>query len=157
MLTETGRVVAIEDDGLWVETLKQSVCSQCSAQHGCGQKLLANVSPKSNMTFIKAFFTQQSPAEVWAVGDQAVLGIEENALVVAALIAYGIPLVLLILGMLLGASSGFSLSVELNAALGALFGLSLGAVFVKYHARLTKSQLYFQAQVLGRGSLFIHS
>ena len=41
MLTETGKVIAIEDDGLWVETLQLSACAQCAARQGCGQRVLA--------------------------------------------------------------------------------------------------------------------
>ena len=29
MLTETGRVVAVDDDGLWVETVRRSTCNAC--------------------------------------------------------------------------------------------------------------------------------
>ena len=40
MLVETGRVVAVEEDSLWVETIRQSTCGSCAAQKGCGHGLL---------------------------------------------------------------------------------------------------------------------
>lgn len=60
VLYETGRVVAVDGDGLWLETLKKSTCGQCSARAGCGQQLLAK-SALTNMTFIKAFFPKSGP------------------------------------------------------------------------------------------------
>ena len=40
MRVETGRVVAIERDGRWVETIRQSTCGSCAARKGCGHGLL---------------------------------------------------------------------------------------------------------------------
>ena len=40
MLTETGRVVAVDDDGLWVETVRRSTCNACGVRQGCGHGLL---------------------------------------------------------------------------------------------------------------------
>ncbi len=102
------------------------------------------------MTFIKAFFTQASVRERWAVGDQAVLAIEEHALVLAALIAYGAPLLLLLMGMALGSMIGPASSGDVNAALGALTGLVCGATAVKLHACFARNKSYYQAQVVGK-------
>jgi len=149
VIKETGKVVAVEKDGLWVETLKSSACSQCSAKRGCGVKLLSRASLSSNMTFIKAFFVAPNSEERWSVDDQAVLGIEEHALVFAALIAYGVPLMLLILGALGGSKLSF-FSADVSAALGAFVGLMVGALLVRLHARFSRNNTYYQARVLGK-------
>ena len=44
MLTETGRVVAVDADGVWVETIRQSTCGSCAAQKGCGHGLMNRIS-----------------------------------------------------------------------------------------------------------------
>ena len=44
MLTETGRVVAVDGDRLWVETIRKSTCGSCAAQKGCGHGLLNRIS-----------------------------------------------------------------------------------------------------------------
>ena len=44
MLVETGRVVAVDPDGVWVETIRQSTCGSCAAQQGCGHSLLNRIS-----------------------------------------------------------------------------------------------------------------
>ena len=38
MLEETGTVVKIEPDALWVETVQTTTCGSCSARRGCGQR-----------------------------------------------------------------------------------------------------------------------
>ena len=43
MISETGRIVAIETDGLWVETIQRSTCGSCAAEKGCGQSLMARL------------------------------------------------------------------------------------------------------------------
>ena len=40
MIEEPGRVVAVEEGAVWVQTLRKSTCSSCSANAGCGQGLL---------------------------------------------------------------------------------------------------------------------
>ncbi len=149
MLTEQGRVLAVEGDSLWVETLKQSACAKCSARHGCGQKLLATANIKSDMTVVRAYLNDSSASVEWSVGDQAVLGVNENALVLGALIAYGIPLVCMILGAALG-NGLFLAEVELYSVLGALLGLIVGGILVRIVSRSQQQKPYFQAHVVGR-------
>lgn len=153
MLYETGQVVAVETDGLWVETLKQSACAKCSAKAGCGQKLLASIHPKHDMTFIKASFFDGSEVKSWKVGDQAVLGIEEHALVRAALIAYLLPLGLMLVGAgilphLLPQAFGFG--EDGAAMLGAAAGLMIGAFAVRFHSRSASGRNYYQAKVIAK-------
>ena len=43
MLVESGRVVAIEPDAVWVETLRRSTCGACEVRNGCGHGLLNRI------------------------------------------------------------------------------------------------------------------
>ncbi len=138
MLTETGKVVAVEDDGLWVETLKQSACIQCQAQKGCGQKLL--VATSDNMSYVKAVFSKDFnlPREkLWVVGDQVTIGIEENALVIGTFITYFIPLFFLFFGAVL--ASQFALADQLVALLSFLSLIFGGFLVSKFSQNLEKS------------------
>ncbi len=148
MLKETGTVVAVEEDGLWVETLKLSTCAKCAAKQGCGQRLLGSLSPASNMTFIKAFFTESSRNDVWQTGDQVVLGVEENALVVAAILAYCVPLAGFLVGLFMAANV-FGTG-DAGTAVGALLGLAGGGLLVKSYSRVARSKDVFQAYVLNK-------
>ena len=147
MITETGEVVAIEEDGLWVETLKQSACSQCAAKAGCGQKLLADKLPGAEMTFIKALYSPTSRNESWHLGDKAVLGIEESALVKGALLAYLVPLVAMVLGASLAHQIFLS---ELLSVFGAVLGLLVGGLWVRHHSRQADSQSTYQPVVIAK-------
>ncbi len=150
MLKETGTVVAVDNDGLWVETMQQSTCAKCSAKQGCGQQLLNKLSPSQNMTFIKALFTDSSRHHIWVSGDTAVLGVNEHALVFAALLAYGLPLAFMIAGIGVGGYWGGGLSNDLHTVSGALVGLIIGGVIVKLHGLFIRDDSVFQAYVLDK-------
>jgi sigma-E factor negative regulatory protein RseC len=145
MLVERGRVISVDSDGLWVETLQRSACQQCSAQKGCGQSLVAR-SVMKNMTLIKARFGQQSKRyadKIWRVGDEIDIGIEENALVLGTLIVYLLPLLLLVLGAILGAQYSDAMSAIFSFA-----GLMLGALFVRWHSATRAKHSFYHAIVL---------
>lgn len=144
MLKEKATVIAVESDGLWVETLRQSACSQCAAQKGCGQRVLANSITK-NMSHIKVYFNEDQSRN-WVLGDQVEIGISEDSLVTATLVVYMVPLILMVLGAylgsMLGASDAFSVS-------GAILGLLLGALWSRWHSFRHKSNCRYHAMVLG--------
>lgn len=126
MLTENAKVVAIDDDGLWVETLKQSVCGACSAKSGCGQHLLTKY--LRELTCIKAQFGVSTPSRIWKLGDEVEIGVEENALVVNALLVYLLPLICLISFVAIAHSLALP---EGFVALCGFLGLFFAALFIK--------------------------
>lgn len=130
MLSETAKVVAVEPDGLWVETHQQSACNQCRAKNGCGQKLLAG--GPSSATLVKAIFNTASPSEIWKVGDSVVIGIEEHALINGAFMAYVLPLLLMVAAVVTGSFIGLS---DPLLALVALAGVLLGGLVVHFHGK----------------------
>lgn len=140
--------MAVESDGLWVETLKQSACASCAAKAGCGQKLLAGYASNSNMTLIKALF-RGDKEQIWTVGERVVLGVDRHILVLAALISYVLPLVLMILAVAT-AQVVFNGASDIQAIIAAMLGLLLGAVAVRVHAHSNIGKHRFQAQVIGR-------
>jgi sigma-E factor negative regulatory protein RseC len=143
MMTEKGRVIAVEDDGLWVETLQVSACEQCSAKSGCGQSLLAN-SLMSDMTCIKAVFNRPN-TRIWQVGDSVDIGISETALLKATGISYMVPL----LGLIAGACGSVLVGdSDLHAALGALFGLCSGFLISRTHAKSVQHRDTYHAIVI---------
>lgn len=118
MITETGRVVAVDAGRAWVQSIRQSACQSCSARQGCGQRALAGISGgRANQVLVDNHLQAR-------VGDTVTLSIAESALVNASLLVYALPLVLMVLGTVLahegsGGSEGF-------AMLGAASGLGLG-------------------------------
>ncbi|MGQ9425885.1 SoxR reducing system RseC family protein [Gilvimarinus sp. F26214L] len=119
MLTETGRVVAIDQHHLWVETINRAACGSCAAQKGCGQSLLARWASKS--AFLRVPLDGRNPDD-FAINDSLLLGIPEDLVVRTSLLIYCLPLVL----MLTGGAIGQQLAGEGGAIAGALAGLLTG-------------------------------
>ncbi len=91
MITETGKVVALVGDQVWVQTIRTSACQSCSARSGCGQRALAAVSGgRANQVLVDNSVGAR-------VGDEVVIGLDEQSLLNASLIIYGLPLVLMVL------------------------------------------------------------
>ena len=143
MLLETGKIVGVDADGLWVETHKASVCGQCSAQKGCGQSLLAG-SVMKDMSCVKAYFGAE-PSRVWVRGDSVEIGIDENALVFGTVISYLLPLIAMVLGAVLGDWVGGG---DIFSAVGALIGLALGGLLVRWHSALNSGNACYRAVVI---------
>ena len=78
MIKETGKVVAVEAGGVWVETIQQSACNTCAAEKGCGQRLLAKTTGKT--TAIKVLPGDYGLKNI-GVDDQVVIGIPEKVIV----------------------------------------------------------------------------
>ncbi|MGK0440373.1 MAG: sigma-E factor negative regulatory protein RseC [Pseudohongiellaceae bacterium] len=94
MLTEVGRVVAVESDGLWVETVQKSTCNSCSAQKGCGYGLLNETAhQRRNQLKVTA---DQAPEGGFKVNDVVQLELPEHLLVRGALMVYLLPLVVML-------------------------------------------------------------
>ena len=128
MITEAGRVVAIEADGLWVETIQRSTCSSCAAEKGCGQGLIARWG--GHTSYLRVLLEGRDP-EAFQVNDEITIAIPEDVVVKGSLFAYLLPLVLLLVGSGLGQQI---LQTDLASALGGLAGIALGAALVRWRA-----------------------
>ena len=96
MIRETGRVIAVTGDKVWVQTIRASACESCSARSGCGQRVLASAtSGRANQVLVSNHLNAR-------VGDEVTVAIEESALISASLLVYALPLVLMILGAVIG-------------------------------------------------------
>ena len=90
MIEEIGTVVAVEDDGVWVETQIKSTCSSCQASESCPTSTVAKAfAPKANHVKLSV------PCKL-VVGQQVKMGISELALLRASWMVYMVPLVLLL-------------------------------------------------------------
>ncbi|WP_455231922.1 SoxR reducing system RseC family protein [Geopseudomonas aromaticivorans] len=96
MIEESGRVVSIEEGAVWVETLRRSTCSACSANAGCGQGLMEKLGVGQRRGYVRALTDLQL-----AVGDGVVIGIREDLLLRSSLQVYLLPLLGLFAGAML--------------------------------------------------------
>lgn len=134
MLKESGRIVALEGDRAWVETLRQSACGSCAARGGCGHGLLNSALPGGSRGLVRARLPETLRPRI-AVHDRVELSLPEGSFLRAAALLYLLPLATALGAALAGSvllvptgTSGGAgdLTVSLCAAAGMLLGL--GAV-----------------------------
>jgi len=121
MLRETGRVVAVESDAVWVETIPSSLCGRCGARAGCGQGVVSRATGVRGL--VRALESVDVAASECQLNDEVEIELPESAILKGSAWVYGMPLVL---GLLL------SLSLEGAGELATVagFGAGLGAGFM---------------------------
>jgi sigma-E factor negative regulatory protein RseC len=143
MLEETGTVVRIEPNALWVETLTQSACGACHARSGCGQHTLGKV--MATTSTVRALLQGVSSTE-FSLHQKVRIGIPEDVVVKGALIAYLTPLLLMLLIAVLAEALSGS---EAASIVGGILGLVAGGAIVRHHAHRTRNDPRLQPVVLG--------
>ncbi|ARS49830.1 SoxR reducing system RseC family protein [Ectopseudomonas hydrolytica] len=140
MIEEQGRVVALEPGAVWVETLRKSTCSSCSANAACGQGLMDRLGVGRQRGYVRAL--SDSPL---SVGDTVVIGVREDLLVRSSLLVYLLPLLGLLAAAL--AADGLGLSEPL-VILAGLLGLFFSWLLVRWRASRVAENPALQPVVL---------
>ncbi|MBQ0720004.1 MAG: SoxR reducing system RseC family protein [Gammaproteobacteria bacterium] len=99
MIEESVQVLRVESDYLWVEGVQRSACHSCSAQQGCGQRLLARLSAHPVRLRIAL---DGRDARSFQVGQDVTIGIADHVVVRGSLLIYFLPLLMLLFGIWLG-------------------------------------------------------
>lgn len=133
MIVETGVVVAVEADSLWVETIAQSTCDACSAQKGCGQRVLSKLTGQTNR--IRVLLGSHSTNSVSA-GQSVTIGIPEDVIVSGSMLVYMVPVLTSVVGAWLMGSHSDTLGI-----LGAAGGLLAGGLLVSLQSKKTRNDL----------------
>lgn len=128
MITETGRIVAIDQECLWVETIQRSTCESCSAEKGCGQSLVAKWGGKTS--FIRVLLEGREPS-AYQIHDEVVIGIPEAVVANGSLFVYLTPLVAMMLAVFMAEWVGLAEGGVIGAA---ILGLLLGGAGVRWHS-----------------------
>lgn len=140
MIEEQGVVIALSGEHAEVRTVRRTSCGACVAQGGCGTALLDRFFGR-RPTILRA--RNQAGA---AIGDWVIVGVSEEALVGAALAAYLVPILGLVVGGALGQWVGqqpASLAAGPDSNLGALIGAVSGFLLAlswlgRYSAKQTR-------------------
>ncbi|QKE63951.1 SoxR reducing system RseC family protein [Aquipseudomonas campi] len=140
MIEEPGRVIALEDGAVWVETLRKSTCSSCSANAGCGQGLMDKLGVGRNRGLVRALSDLQLQ-----VGDSVVVGVHEDLLLRGAFLVYLWPLLCLFAAAVLAQWLGLS---EPLVILFGLAGLALAWLVVRWRSRRTADDPALQPVVV---------
>lgn len=152
MNCENGRVVGIEENFAWVETVQNSTCTSCSAKSGCGQRLLNSVF-QGKRHYIKV--STESFEQALSVNDEVELIVDDNVLLIGSAWIYCLPLVAIIAGALLAGkyfeiTSNFftaQQAADLPAVLGALAGFAVAFVIVAVHGHWQRNNPKFQPRL----------
>ncbi|HRF42962.1 MAG TPA: SoxR reducing system RseC family protein [Candidatus Competibacteraceae bacterium] len=143
MIEERARVAEAGDGYAWVEIERRSACGNCHANDGCGTAALATVWSGRQMR------TRAISNLPLRSGDEVIVGLADGVLLRGALLAYLLPLVLMLAGALLGDAAFASAGEEPVILLGAL-GLGLGFLAVRVASRSWQDDVRFQPVVLRR-------
>ena len=131
MATETARVVALEPDALWLETIQRSTCGGCAAQDSCGHSRPGgDVGRRRGRIRVSAGATAVAQ---YKLDDQVLIEFPDDTILRGAAVAYGLPLLGLLAGALAGAR-GFGGTADVAVAIGAAIGLVLGFALVGRHS-----------------------
>ncbi|ABK44280.1 positive regulator of sigma(E), RseC/MucC [Magnetococcus marinus MC-1] len=125
MMQEQGKVVELEGAFAIIATQRKSACGNCGGETSCNT--LSGGLGKKPVLF-RAYNEAQAK-----IGDNVVLEIREGAFLSASFLAYGMPMIALIVTGLVVRSIALGLGLELESAegLGALSGLlALGGTFL---------------------------
>jgi len=127
LLIETGKVVSVEKDCLWVETIQKSSCNACSARSGCGQSVLASLVEKSS--YLRVLLDGRDP-EQFHHGSIVKIGIPANSVAKGALMVYLTPMIGMLMGAVMGkVFFGNDLLITLCGGVGFLLGGTLVYLF----------------------------
>lgn len=140
MIEEQGRVVALEPGAVWVETLRKSTCSSCSANAACGQGLMDRLGVGRQRGYVRALSQMHL-----AIGDTVIIGVREDLLVRSSLLVYLLPLMGLFAAALLADGLGLP---EPLVILSGLSGLFVSWLMVRWRAARVAENPLLQPVVL---------
>ncbi|AUD78341.1 sigma E positive regulator RseC/MucC [Kangiella profundi] len=128
MLTEIGRVVAKENDTVWVQTQSKTGCSSCQVNTVCGSGIVSKAFSH------KVFVTPLKNKVNANIDDEVEVGIPDNLVVRASFMVYLVPLISMILALLVW-QFWLTNSSELSSILAAATGLAIGFVVTHLYSR----------------------
>ncbi|MDP5143997.1 SoxR reducing system RseC family protein [Rheinheimera baltica] len=114
MVEEIATVVSCSDEGVWLTTTPVATCNTCQVNDDCGTGIVAKTLTARKHHFFVPCTLKLLP------GEQVKIGLAEQSLLMAALMVYMLPLLLLLTLALLANALG------LNEGGVVLFGFSGG-------------------------------
>lgn len=144
MIEQNATVVKQDQNYVWVETMQNTVCGQCSAQGGCGTAILGDYFKRRSklVAVLKTIPVSE--------GDRVVIGLEEQALVRGSVAVYIVPLLFIFALGVLGEtlSAQLLLDSEYLTVVLAILGLFLGALWLRRYGNSIKLDSRYQPVLL---------
>ena len=141
MIEEQAIVVKASKAFVTLEVVRSKPCGLCGQLRSC-----------CNSICVKIFSHQSSHIETRnnlnaKLGDVVILGIDETLMLKSSLMLYGVPLLLMFLGMVIANSVAKDMA-ELYSLIGAVTGLFLGVVMIKRVINEKMHMFYNEAQLI---------
>lgn len=140
MIEQEGRVVAVEADAVWVETLRRGACASCSARAGCGQGLMNSLGVGERRGRVRALTDAHM-----RLGDPVTIGVREDVLLNGSIQVYLLPLLGLFAMALLADGLG---AAEPGVILSGLAGLLGTWIYIRWRSLRTADDPATQPVVL---------
>ncbi len=117
MVEQHALVIAIQGQQAQVEIVRQKPCGICGQTKGCGVSIWGKLFAHQTGSFAIDNTLQAK------VGDRVILAVEDGTVISIASLAYGMPLVMLLVGGIVGQQFvRLTNSNDVNALIGAVIG-----------------------------------
>jgi len=140
-----GHVISISSDRsvrkVVVEVKAGIACERCASGKGCGAGLLGN---QPGERHVEAIVAADSDVEC---GDLVSIALQPSSVLKAAVIVYGYPLAVALIGAIAAYSLGLS---DIGASATALGGLIVGIIFARSRLNSAACLRTFTPMVVGR-------
>lgn len=115
MIEQAAQVVGIDGEYVLIETQVKSSCGACSSVSRCGVSVLSSLfSRRANCVALINDLNL-------AVGDQVIIGIDESKLLSSAMLAYMLPITIMLLTVVILDALHYADSILVISALLSLF------------------------------------
>ena len=149
MLKEQARIVSIDNEAVWVETIQLSTCGSCVAKKGCGQSLLASLGAKPN--YLRVLLSDKK-SNAYHIDQSVIIGLPENIVVSTSVFLYLFPLCLM---LFFSAFAHHYFANELLSILMAVAGLCLGGLVIRFYSYKYQFDKRFQPIIVDQEEAII--
>lgn len=125
MIVSEAQVERCEGEFAWVSIRPHSPCGHCDPKTGCKSVAITRLFGTAQQSYQVKNSLNAKP------NDWVKVAVNDGVLLNTALWAYGLPLLLLILGALLGAAMAGTARAELFSLLGAVTGFVAGFLILR--------------------------
>jgi sigma-E factor negative regulatory protein RseC len=141
MIEEEAIVIKASKENVTLEVVRSKPCGLCGQVRGCGNSIWGKIfSHRTGYIETRNHLNAK-------LGDVVILGIDETLMLKSSLMLYGVPLMLMFLGMVI-ANMFAKETTELYVLLGAVMGLFLGVVLIKRIVNEKMQMFYNEAQLI---------
>lgn len=138
MVEEKGIIVSLQGQMANVAPLKQAGCQSCSSSSACGTSLIAPLFGNKQRMLAAENTINAKP------GDEVVIGLNRTALVLASLMVYLLPLLMLLAGAIAGQILSNAFAIEGAEFVSISTGIAAASLTFIIVSRIIRSA-YFSA------------